>query len=251
MKIHALIILSLLISFNYIFNSREIAGSEPTAPEKSVATNISAMRSEENQEWQMLFDGKTKTGWHIWQNKTDGSAWKVADGVLYIDTTVKNGGGDLITDAEYENYHLSLEWKISKNGNSGIIFGIKEDPKYTYSFYTGPEMQVLDNDGHPDGKIYKHRAGNLYDLIASEQEPVKPVGEWNTAEIKWVNNKLEMYLNGVLVVSTTTNDEAWNKMVAGSKFKTLTDFGKFTKGKIGLQDHGDPVWYRNIRIRKL
>jgi hypothetical protein len=223
------------------------------------STGLAVQNTPENkefkQDWKPLFDGKSKNGWHVWLNKTDGSSWKVTDGLLYLDTTGKAAGkmagGDLLTDQEYENYHLSLEWKISKNGNSGIIFGIKEDAKYPWSFVTGLEMQILDNDGHSDGKIHKHRAGNLYDLVAIEKEPVKPVGEWNTAEVIWVKNKLELKLNGVTVVSTTTNDDNWKKMVANSKFKNMPDFGRFTKGKIGLQDHGDLVWYRNIKIKQL
>jgi hypothetical protein len=110
---------------------------------------------------------------------------------------------------------------------------------------------VLDNNGHPDGKIKKHRAGDLYDLISSSSEPVKPVGEWNQAEIKIDHAKLDLFLNGVNVVSTTLWDDNWNKLVAGSKFKSMPGFAKFHSGKIGLQDHGNEVWYRNVMIKKL
>jgi hypothetical protein len=112
-------------------------------------------------------------------------------------------------------------------------------------------MQVLDNDGHADGKINKHRAGDLYDLIASSSEPVKPVGEWNLVEIISNNGKLDFKLNGKNIVSTTMWDAQWNSMVAGSKFKTMPGFAFYKSGKIALQDHGDEVWYRNIEIKKL
>ncbi len=206
--------------------------------------------------WVTLFDGKTTTGWHSYGKATAGSAWKVTDGALYLDTAKKEGwqttGGDIVTAEEYENFHLKLEWKISPNGNSGIIFFINEDTaKYQYPWNTGMEMQVLDNDGHADGKIIKHRAGDLYDLISCSKETVKPVGQWNEVEIKAVNGKLDFYLNGTNVVSTTLWNDGWKTLLAGSKFKTMADFGTYKKGKIALQDHGNAVWYRNIKIKRL
>ncbi|MBP6479149.1 MAG: DUF1080 domain-containing protein, partial [Chitinophagaceae bacterium] len=164
---------------------------------------------------------------------------------------IKNGG-DIVSDEEYENFHLKLEWNIAKDGNSGIIFYIHEDKsKYNWPWETGPEMQILDNNGHPDAKIIKHRAGDLYDLISISKENVKPPGEWNTAEIKCVNGKLDLLLNGENVVSTAMWDAAWKKMVAGSKFKNMPGFGTYKKGRIGLQDHGNEVQFRNIKIRRL
>lgn len=207
--------------------------------------------------WQLLFDGQTTKGWHKYGNKPVGTAWKIADGTLYLDTTVKENwqikdGGDIISDEEFENFHLKLEWKIAKDGNSGIIFYIHEDTaQYKWPWMTGPEMQVLDNNGHPDAKIIKHRAGDLYDLISCSKETVKPAGEWNLAEIRSENGKLDLFLNGENVVSTTLWDENWKKLVAGSKFKEWPGFGTYKKGKIGLQDHGNTVWYRNIMIKKL
>ncbi|HEX2534725.1 MAG TPA: DUF1080 domain-containing protein [Chitinophagaceae bacterium] len=208
-------------------------------------------------EWVSLFDGKTTNGWHTYGRSQPGAAWKVADGALYFDPTNREngrivGGGDLTTNEEYENFHLQLEWKVAPNANSGIIFLVNEDTaKYKASYATGPEMQVLDNNGHPDAKIHKHRAGDLYDLIASSQETVKPVGEWNKAEIRLDRGKLDLFLNGTNVVSTTMWDDNWNKLVEGSKFKGWPGFAKSRKGRIALQDHGDAVWYRNIRIRRL
>jgi Domain of Unknown Function (DUF1080) len=207
--------------------------------------------------WVSLFDGKTTAGWHTYGKSSVGEAWKIADGALYLDTTQKldwqtKGGGDIVTNDEYENFHLKLEWKIAKDGNSGIIFYVHEDTaKYQYVWHTGPEMQVLDNDGHGDGKIIKHRAGDLYDLISCSKETVKPVGEWNEAEIVSNNGKLDFFLNGTNVVSTNMWDSAWKQMLAASKFKDMKDFGTYKKGRIALQDHGNTVWYRNIRIKKL
>jgi hypothetical protein len=205
-------------------------------------------------EWVSLFDGKTTNGWHTYGKTSAGEAWIVSDGALHLDAGNKDGkGGDLVSDASFgSNFHLKLEWKIAKNGNSGIMFFVQDDPaKYKYVWHTGPEMQVLDNDGHPDGKIKKHRAGNLYDLVEGKEGAVLPVEEWNIAEIVSYNGKLDFFLNGVNVVSTTYGDAEWRALIAGSKFKDKPNFGKIFSGHIALQDHGDKVWFRNIMIKKL
>jgi len=199
-----------------------------------------------------LFDGKTTTGWHTYGKTTVASDWKVDDGMLHLVPGSPRKGGDIVTNEEFDNFHLKLEWKISQKGNSGVIFYIHEDPaKFKNTYNTGPEMQVLDNEGHADGKIHKHRAGDLYDLIPSSEEPVKPVGEWNLAEIISNKGKLEFFLNGKKVVSTTLWNDDWKKLVAGSKFAAWPGFGTYQSGKIALQDHNDQVWYRNIMIKEL
>jgi hypothetical protein len=204
--------------------------------------------------WTKLFDGKTLKGWHIYRGEGTGESWQIEDGALVFNTVTKAGvktGGDLTTDLEYENYHFSVEWKISEGGNSGIIFGVKEDSSFKKSYLTGMEMQVLDNDRHADAKIIKHRAGDLYDLISCNEETVKAVGEWNKAEIIYNKGELKLFLNGKNVVTTIVGDDNWNKMVAGSKFKGNAGFGKYPKGRISLQDHGNKVWFRDIKIREL
>jgi hypothetical protein len=223
----------------------------------SQSTSMNTLTSEEKKDgWELLFDGESTKGWHKYGNKPVGKSWKVADGTIYLDASVKKegkveDGGDIVTDEDFDNFHLKYDWKIAVNGNSGVIFYAQEDNKYKWPWETGPEMQVLDNNGHPDAKIIKHRAGDLYDLISSSKETVKPAMEWNTAEIKSVNGKLDLYLNGENIVSTTLWDDNWKKLVAASKFKNMPDFGKYQKGKFGLQDHGDNVWFRNIKIRRL
>lgn len=212
--------------------------------------------NERNDGWQLLFDGETTNGWHTYGKTNVGQAWKVANGILYFDTSRINGrrvgGGDITTNNEYENFHLQLEWKIAPGGNSGIIFLVNEDTaKYKATYATGVEMQIIDNNGHDDAKIIKHRAGDLYDLVASSIETVKPLDEWNRAEIKLNKGQLDLFLNGTNIVSASMWDDSWEKLVQNSKFKTWAGFAKFKKGKIALQDHGDMVWFRNIKIKQL
>ena len=233
-------------------NSEEPKDSTMTS-QVQTETDNTLTPAEVAEGWVLLFDGSSKANWHPYLNKSDGASWKVQEGALMLDTTKTAEGtghsGDLVSNDEYENYHLKVDWKISKNGNSGIIFNMKEDPKYKATYETGPEMQVLDNDGHADGKIKKHRAGDLYDLISSSSEPVKPVGEWNTAEVISLTDSIELILNGVSVVKTGAWDSNWKKMIAGSKFKAWKDFGTFKRGHIALQDHGNMVSYKNIKIK--
>lgn len=222
-----------------------------------VAVNNTLTEEEKKDGWALLFDGTNLNGWHKYGGAPVGAAWKVADSSIYLDASAKDnwqikGGGDIVTNDEYDNFHLKLDWKIDTNGNSGIIFFIHEDSsKYTWPWQTGPEMQVLDNAGHPDAKITKHRAGDLYDLISCSKETVKPALEWNHVEIIAQNSQLRLFLNGENVVTTTLWDDSWKKLIAGSKFKNTEGFGTYKKGRIGLQDHGNNVWFRNIKIKKL
>jgi hypothetical protein len=252
----SLLLLSLASCNNNADADKKTETDNSTTKTEQVIKN-DLTEDEKKEGWKVLFDGQTTNGWHKYGGGAVGSAWKVTDGVIWLDTSSKKDGkvadgGDIVTDEDYDNFHLKLEWMISKNGNSGIMFYVKDDStNYKKPYETGPEMQVLDNDGHADGKITKHRSGDLYDLISCSKETVKPVGEWNLAEIKCLNGKLDLYLNGGNVVSTTMWDDNWKKMVAGSKFKQWKDFGTFKSGKICLQDHDNTVWYRNVKVRKL
>ncbi len=238
-------------------SSDKKTGTTDTTMKQPAQPLVSLTDEEKAEGWMILFDGQSTKGWHQYGGAAVGSAWKIADGTIYLDTTSKKdgkieGGGDILTDEEFENFHLKLEWKIAPGGNSGIIFYVNEDTAiYKRPYETGPEMQVLDNAGHADAKIIKHRAGDLYDLISCSKETVTAAGEWNKAEIKSVNGKLDFYLNGENVVSTHLWDENWTKMVAASKFKQWPGFGTFKKGRICLQDHDNTVWYRNVKLRKL
>lgn len=234
-------------------NDNSSEKKEETKTESTSNTQSMLTEDEKKDGWQSLFDGTTMQGWHKYGGRV-GNGWKVADNSLQFDASLKTdtSAQDIVTDDEFENFHLKLEWKVDTNGNSGIMFYVHEDTaRFNRPYHTGPEMQVLDNNGHSDAKILKHRAGDLYDLISCSKETVRPALEWNQVEIKCVNGKLDFWLNGENVVSTQLWDDKWKKMVAASKFKQWSDFGTFKKGKICLQDHGDKVWYRNIKIKKL
>ena len=215
--------------------------------------------------WRFLFDGTSLEGWRNYGREGEPiDKWHIEDGTLALEQggvfplwglikSVIFGGGsnDLIYYREaFKDFELSLEWKISENGNSGIFYLVADEKENT-PWLTGIEMQVLHNEGHADGKIETHRAGDLYDLIAAQPETVKPPGQWNQVLIRIVNNRIEHWLNGVKVVEVTRGSDQWNTLVASSKFADMPLFGKADTGYIVLQDHGDPVWYRNIKIREL
>jgi len=193
----------------------------------------------------------TIKGWHKYNSIGVGAAWQMNDdGVISFDKS-RGEGGDIVTDEEYENFELSLEWKIADCGNSGIFWNIVESKDYPYPWLTGPEMQVLDNKCHPDAKIDTHRAGDLYDMIETSVDNVKPAGQWNAIKVRSDNGNMTFWQNGSEVVTFTMHDAKWDAMVADSKFKDMKDFGKARRGRIGLQDHGDMVWFRNISIEAL
>ncbi|HTV00123.1 MAG TPA: DUF1080 domain-containing protein [Luteitalea sp.] len=196
--------------------------------------------------WTPLFDGKTLAGWQGFKGKPLGPGWKVVDGAIVLD----GKAGDLVSAKEYANFELELEFKIAEGGNSGIMYRVTNEGDAPY--YSGPEYQILDNERHPDGKNGPDRftAAN-YDLIAPTGAPNEPAGEWNTAKIVVNGNHVEHWLNGTKVVTYEFASPEWNKLVAESKFKAWPIYGKASRGHIVLQDHGNHVEFRNIRIKEL
>ena len=229
-----------------------------TAPQVNTAGTASNILTakEKNEGWQLLFDGSSYKGWSKYGGAPVGKGWVIQDNSIHLDAVNKagwqtNDGGDIVSSESFGDFHLQYDWKVDRGGNSGLIFYVHEDTtKYQWPWQSGPEMQVLDNERHADAKIIKHRAGDLYDLVSAGSEPVKPALEWNHAEIISQNGRLRFFLNGVPILSVQMWDEAWNKLIAGSKFHNMPGFGTYRSGKISLQDHGDRVWYRNIKIRK-
>jgi hypothetical protein len=218
-------------------------------------------KSTEAEVWTFLFDGSSTQGWRNYNKTTfPEQGWEIVDGTLHCQGSGKGeaggGGGDIIYDKKFSNFHLKLEWKISEGGNSGIFYLGQEGPEFETIWRTAPEMQVLDNEKHPDaqaGKDGNRKAGSLYDLIPAVPQNAKPVGEWNTAEIKVYKGSVWHIQNGETVLEYHLWTPEWNALVAGSKFPALNPnwANVATEGYIGLQDHGDDVWYRNIQIREL
>jgi type 1 glutamine amidotransferase len=198
--------------------------------------------------WVLLFDG---TGTDQFRGfKQEGfpaEGWVVEDGA--IRHVAGKGGGDIMTREQYANYEFACEWKVAPKGNSGIIYRCTEDGGATY--VTGPEMQVLDNAGHADGHNGKTSAGALYGLIASAHDVVRPAGEWNSVRLVVNGDHVEHWANGWKILEYELNSPQWDALVNDSKFKDWKDFGRKPKGHIALQDHGDDVWYRNIRVKPL
>lgn len=201
--------------------------------------------AEKSAGWKLLFDGSSLAGWRSLATEKPGAGWHVDGGALV--TTGKQG--DLVTAGEFGDFELSLEWKISVAGNSGIIYRVGLGEKETY--HTGPEYQVLDNEKAGDRFVPNHRAGSLYDLIAAPKDVTKPVGEWNVARIVVRGWKVEHWLNGEKLVEADLGTPEGKAMIAGSKFKQWPKFATLLRGRLALQDHGDVVSYRSVKLREL
>jgi hypothetical protein len=199
--------------------------------------------------WKLLFDGKSTKGWRGYKQKKAPAAWTVKDGVLAFERKDGVQGGDLLTRDQYESFELSLDWRITEGGNSGVMYHVQETEDQPWK--TGPEMQVLDNGKHRDGKNALTSAGSCYALYPPSKDVSRPVGEWNQARLVVNGPNVEHWLNGEKVVSYEKGGEDWNAKVAGSKFKDFPNFGKSTRGHIDLQDHGDRVEFRSIKLRVL
>ncbi|WP_298474682.1 DUF1080 domain-containing protein [uncultured Maribacter sp.] len=209
------------------------------------------------EEWKVLFDGTNLDNWTEYLKSSISENWKLENGAMVFYPPVNKPKGvsyNLVTKSEYTNFVLSLEWQISEGGNSGIFWGVKEKERLPEAYQTGPEIQVLDNVKHPDAKVgTTHQAGALYDMVSPSKDVTKPIGEWNSCQIM-VNhktNKGNVVLNGETIVEFPVNNPEWGVMVAKSKFGDWPEFGKYATGKIGLQDHGDKVAFRNIKIKEL
>jgi hypothetical protein len=222
------------------------AGCSAPTQEEAVATESDAADPAAG-EWVVLFDGQDLSRWRGYQRADTPAGWQVDDGTLAFVPGVD--GGDLVTREQYGDFDLELEWKVSEGGNSGIMYRVSEELQYPW--HTGPEMQILDDERHRDGLIPSHRAGALYDLIVPPSDIARPVGEWNEVRIVLRGNHLQQWLNGHSTADVEIGSEEWNRLVAASKFNDMPGFASMPSGHVVLQDHGDPVWFRNVRIRPL
>jgi len=192
-----------------------------------------------------LFNGRTLDGWRGFKSDAPPSGWAVVDGAL----TRTGAGGDIVTVDEFGDFDLRLQWKISEGGNSGIIFRVANVGNEVWE--SGPEMQILDNARHVDGRNPLTSAGANYGLHAPVRDVTRPIGQWNDVRLLVAGAKVEHWLNGVKVVEYELWSPAWESLVKGSKFVTMPAYGRAKRGRIALQNHGDPVWFRNITIRPM
>lgn len=240
--------------------SAQEAEEQEVAVEEVVAGPNVLSQTEADAGWVMLFDGETSEGWRGVNRADFPGGWEVTDGTLHCKGSGKGeagaeDGGDILYDKEFSDFHLTMEWKISEGGNSGIFYLGKEVEGWPI-WKTAPEMQVLDNDRHPDailGKDGNRKSGSLYDLIPAKPQNAKPAGEWNSAEVLVYRGTVVHKQNGETVLEYHLWTEDWNSLVAGSKFPELNpDWAKVAEsGYIAIQDHGDDVWFRNLKIREL
>ena len=241
-----------------------VAADAPTpAPVVRGAANTLSAR-EQAEGWRLLFDGHSFAGWKNYAAESDTiEGWTIEDGALKFTRDVSFAGLiwnhinpatpavlDLMTKERFDDFELSVDWKISPGGNSGIFYLVPDDST-ALPWDFGLEMQILDDDGHRDGTIDKHRAGGIYDLTASPSRPARAVGEWNTARIRVRGDHIEHWLNGVQLVDLTRGSPEWRRAITASKFADVEDFGLASSGHLTLQDHGDVVWFRNLKLRDL
>ena len=213
--------------------------------------NNSLSKTERAKGWQLLFDGHSTAGWHLYNGTAQFTVWKAKDGALVCDPLDKSGAGDLVTDQEFKNFDLKFDWKLPKGGNSGVFVNVLERKEIPTAWASGPEYQLLD-DANLDFAQPKSRSGCLFGF-APQKNPVKtkPTNTWNHSEIKQVNGKVKFYLNGILTAEEDFASKAWADKVAKSHFNKFPEFGKNIEGRITLQDWSTGVSFRNIKIKAL
>lgn len=223
-------------------NSQGADSSKTDSP----ATTAHLTKEHSTTDWIVLFDGKSTDSWTNVDGGKIGSQWQIIDNQLVL---TEQGGGDILTKENYENFELVLEWKISKQGNSGIFYRVA--PGSDVVWYSGLEYQILDDEDYPGLSKKTHTSGSLFDIYAPSKKAVNPAGAYNQTKIVVKDNQVEHWLNNVKIVSFTIDSQKWQMDVANSKFSKAQRFGKTSNGRIGLQDHGNKVWFKNIKIRRL
>jgi hypothetical protein len=223
--------------------------TQVTTPAEPVGNQLTDQQKADG--WKLLFDGTSKTGWRTFKN-LENDSWEVSEGTLHCKAfkdSADNKRADLMTQDEYENFELVFDWKISPQGNSGVMFRVTEE--YDQPYATGPEYQVLDDEGYPGDPKDVHLTGGNYDMHAATEKKANPIGEWNQSKLIVNGNHVEHWLNGTQVLAYELNSDDWNNRRKASKWKDFPGYGKAKKGHIDLQDHSHEVWFKNIMIKPL
>lgn len=205
------------------------------------------------EDWISLFDGKTLKGWHLFNNTSEIKTWKIEDGALVcLGGKGPGGSGDIFTDRSFADFELRWVWKVDKGSNSGIFYHVIEDPKYKRAIETAPEYQIIDDINYPSKLEDSQKAGADYGMYTpSENKLLKPIGEWNTSRIIFKNGHVEHWLNDVRIIKFKAWNKDWTKRKTEGKWKDYPDYGMSAEGLIGLQDHGNKAYFKNIEIREL
>jgi hypothetical protein len=249
---NVLLFLSLSFFLASCQNGSQKEGESETATEPETSVHNTLTEAEIADGWRLLFDGKTTAGWRVFKSDTI-RGWEVKDGELIAlgEAGPEGEANDIITNDQFENFELSLEWKVSPQANSGIFFNVVEEEPYKTVYATGPEYQIVDDLGWPGGLLETQRAGANYDMHAPAKKVSKPAGEYNQARIAVKDGHVEHWLNGEKIVEYQLWTPEWEELVKNSKWKDFPGYGQARKGHIALQDHGNIIWFRNIKIREL
>jgi hypothetical protein len=215
------------------------------APASRAQEHNTLNRAEEEAGWRLLFDGTSMDGWRAYNRPALAGGWSARDGML----TRTGRGGDIITEAQFADFELKFDWMVGLAGNSGVLYRAVEGLEWVY--HSAPEMQVLDDEGHRDGRSPLTSAGSNYGLHGAPRGVVHGANEWNSARILVDGNHVEHWLNGTKVVEYELKSPEWKELVRNSKFVEWPAYGQARRGHIALQDHGDTVWYRNFKVREI
>jgi len=220
--------------------------------DKPVQNNV-LTEQETKDGWQLLFNGKSLDGWKGYNHDSCGERWTVKDGELFCQGEGGGMGYDIVTKKKFSDFELTLDWKISPQGNSGIFYHVVEDTAFDNPYETSPEYQLIDDLGWPEKLEEWQKTGADYAMHLADTtvKKLNPVGEWNTSKIIFNKGHVEHWLNGAKLLEFTAWDDDWNKLRTEGKWKDYPAYGQSKEGAIGLQNHGSPIWFRNIKIRPL
>jgi hypothetical protein len=247
----SILLVVLIVSFSSLAGCGQ--RTERQAEEEAETVQHNVLTEEEIADgWELLFDGRTTTGWRGFRKDdlTIDEGWYAHQGTLVASGIGGDIGGDIVTRRQFENFIFEAEWRISEGGNSGILYLVAEE-EYPAVYATGPEYQILDDEGYPDPLDPDQYTAANYGMHAPVNAPVKPAGEWNSTRIVVDNGNVEHWLNGEKVVEYELWSEEWEELVNSGKWKEFPGYGRYPKGHIALQDHGSQVWFRNVKIKEL